>query len=162
MSGGSNRVLGIDAGTVETGYAIVDEETYRPLEAGIISNTEMLDVIGKMHPGERVAIERFVSYGKPIGSTTIDAIEWTGRFIQAAEMMGLKWEYVTRREARLYIADDIKAKDKDVRAGLISRFGVVGTKKDQGFFYGFKDDMWSAFAIAATAIDRRKWIENHR
>jgi hypothetical protein len=52
----------------------------------------------------------------------------------------------------------MKAKDSNIRQALIDRFGDVGTKNNQGFFYGFKKDIWSAFAVGCTYLDKQKKI----
>ena len=52
----------------------------------------------------------------------------------------------------------LSAKDKNIRQALIDRYGVVGTKKDPGFFYvngtKFAKDMWAAMAVAVTYFDK--------
>jgi hypothetical protein len=48
----------------------------------------------------------------------------------------------------------MKAKDSNIRQSLIDRFGVVGVKNNQGWFYGFKSDIWSAYAVGCTYLDR--------
>ena len=42
---------------------------------------------------------------------------------------------------------------KQARQALIDRFGVVGTKSNKGWFYGFKSDIWSAYAVGVTYHD---------
>lgn len=52
----------------------------------------------------------------------------------------------------------MSAKDKNIRQALIDRYGVVGTKKNPGFFYvngtKFAKDMWQAMAVAVTYFDK--------
>ena len=50
----------------------------------------------------------------------------------------------------------MKAKDSNIRQALIDRFGEVGTKNKQGWFYGFKKDIWSAYAIGITYVDLKE------
>ena len=46
-----------------------------------------------------------------------------------------------------------KLKDSTIRQVLIDRFGNVGTIKDKGWFYGFKADIWQAYALGVTYYD---------
>ena len=54
----------------------------------------------------------------------------------------------------------MRAKDANVRAALIDRFGpskrkAIGLKATPGPLYGVHSHMWSALAVAVTYGDRR-------
>ena len=48
----------------------------------------------------------------------------------------------------------MRAKDSNIRQALIDRFGVVGTKKNPGWFYGVSKDVWAAIAVGVTYHDK--------
>lgn len=163
----TDYVLAIDAGSTETGYCLVQTSTYNPIQFGKIPNEEVLNVIkesAQKYNSLHIAIEQFAFYGSknPIGSTTIDAITWNGKFIREAEILGVDYTYVFRREEKMNLCKTMRCGDKEIRQALINRFAKhdlkkgKGTKKNPDFFYGFAADMWSAFAIAITYLDKQK------
>ena len=158
IGGGGKEViiLAIDTGTTETGYCILEAETYKPLQFGKVANSEILDIIRCVgeYGDARIAIEGFQSFGMPLGQSTIESITWNGRYIQLAEDNNIPWEYVYRKDEKIHLCGTMKAKDANIRQALIDRFGEVGVKKSPGFFYGFKGDIWSAMAIGVVALDR--------
>ena len=156
LSKTDKNILAIDAGTVETGYCIVDADTLTPQKFGKVANEEVLDIINTLSAGDVVVLEQFKSYGMAIGQSTIDSIQWNGRFIQRALDKGMRVDMVARMEEKMCLCNTSKAKDGNIRQALIDRFGEVGTKKNPGFFYGFAKDAWSAMAIAVTWSDREK------
>lgn len=147
------KILAIDPGNVESAYCLIDKETYKPLEFGKVDNTRLLMLLGELEYSE-LAIEMIASYGMPVGKEVFETCVWVGRFIQRRECPN--FEYVYRKEEKINLCGSMKAKDSNIRQALIDRFGVVGTKKEQGFFYGFKSDIWAAFAVGVTYIDRGK------
>jgi hypothetical protein len=146
-------ILAIDTGNVESGYCLIDKETYKPVEFGKISNEQMLMKVIELEYSELV-LEMVASYGMPVGSSIFETCVWIGRFIQARNCPD--YEYIYRKEEKLNLCNSMKAKDSNIRQALIDRFGEVGTKKRQGFFYGFKKDVWSAFAVGCTYLDKKK------
>lgn len=148
------KILSIDAGTTETGYCVVDFNTLKPEKFGKIANEEILNVINSLSSDDVVVLEQFKSYGMAIGQSTMDSIQWNGRFIQRALDKGMRVDLVARMEEKMCLCNSSKAKDGNIRQALIDRFGEVGTKKNPGFFYGFAKDAWSAMAIAVTWKER--------
>ena len=145
-------ILAIDPGNIESAYVLMDKKTYEPIEFGKISNEEMLEKV-KTLSYNNLVIEMIASYGMPVGASVFDTCVWIGRFIQASYCYG---EYIYRKEEKINLCGSMKAKDSNIRQALIDRFGEVGTKNSKGFFYGFKKDIWSAFAVGCTYLDKQK------
>ena len=149
------EILSIDVGTTETGFCIINKETYKPIRFGKISNEDLLDIV-RNEEYDTLIYEEFQSYGMPIGVSTITSITWNGRYMQIALDREKKVDYIYRKEEKMNLCGSMKAKDSNIRQALIDRFGEVGTKKNKGFFYGFKKDIWSAYAVGVTWIDKQK------
>ena len=100
-----NYVLAIDAGSTESGYCLVDTDTYQPIEFGKVENDSLMNKIidfAEQYQYE-IAIEQFAFYGSknPIGQTTIEAITWNGKFIRQAELLEVEYTFVYRREEKM-------------------------------------------------------------
>ena len=148
-------ILSIDVGTTESGFCFIDKDTYKPISFGKISNNDLLKIV-KNEDYDTLIYEEFQSYGMPIGISTITSITWNGRYMQIALDRGKQVDYIYRKEEKMNICGSMKAKDSNIRQALIDRFGEVGTKKNQGFFYGFKKDIWAAYAVGITWLDKQK------
>lgn len=152
-------ILAIDPGNTESAYCIIEKETYKPLEFGKIENNNLLERISMFKDIECIVVEKVASYGMAVGQTVFDTCEWYGRFIQkyCDTHDNFKINYIYRKEVKTNLCNSVKAKDSNIRQALIDRFGQVGTKKDKGFFYGFKADIWSAYAVGVTYLDKVKY-----
>lgn len=140
-------------GNKESAYVLIDEKTYTPIEFAKIDNTQMLFKIKELNY-DKLIIEMIASYGMPVGAEVFDTCVWIGRFIQARKSS--IYEYIYRKEEKMNLCQSMRAKDSNIRQSLIDRFGIVGTKKEKGFFYGFKKDIWAAFAVGVTYLDKIK------
>ena len=151
-------ILAIDPGNIESAYCIIEKETYKPIEFGKIDNQQLLRQIGLFKNIDCIVIEKVASYGMAVGKEVFDTCEWYGRFIQkyCDTNDNLNIECVFRKEVKINLCNSMKAKDSNIRQALIDRFGVVGIKKKPGWFYGFKKDIWSAYAVGITYLDRIK------
>ena len=158
-------IFAIDPGSTESAYCMMGEDA-RPVHFAKLPNDDLIVV---MHNWFRdfstVVIERVASYGMPVGREVFDTCEWIGRFTQIAVSMGVPVEYVFRQEEKLAICKSPKANDATIRRALIDRFAAhdrtngKGTKKNPDFFYGFKADIWSSYAVGLTALSRRGLID---
>ena len=148
-------ILAIDPGDMQSAYCLLDAGTLRPLAFAKADNAQVLVVVQR-GGYDRLVLERVASYGMAVGRNVFETCEWVGRFTQAAQA---PVDYVYRKDEKLHICHDSRAKDANIRRALIDRFAVhdlkngKGTKKAPDFFYGFKADCWSAYAVGLTYIE---------
>lgn len=148
-------ILAIDPGNIESAYCLIDKKTYKPIEFGKIDNKRLIDKINSFENIDRLVIEMVASYGMPVGKEVFDTCVWVGRFVQEfINYVKPKYTYIYRKDVKMNLCNSMRAKDSNIRQSLIDRFGVVGTKKKQGWFYGFKADIWSAYAVGITYLDK--------
>lgn len=156
-------ILAIDPGNIESGVVLMDICTLKPIVAEKINNDELLDNIysGVYDDYYNVAIEKIASYGMPVGETTFDTCIWIGRFYEAIKNKypGVDVDFIYRKDEKMNLCNSMKAKDSNIIQALIDRFAPntpnkgKGSKKEPGWFYGFKKDIWQAYAVGVTYYD---------
>lgn len=161
-------VFAIDPGNVYSAYVIMDEQTFRPYLFGKKLNSEVEDILYRYGADPEasglrsMAIEMVASYGMPVGATVFDTCKQIGRFEIIADMLELQRNEIFRLEEKMQICHDPHANDATIRQALADRFapGVPnfgkGTKKEPGWFYGFRADIWQAYAVGVTYIERMR------
>lgn len=155
-------MLAIDPGNIESGYALIDRDTLEPLFVGKVKNEELLRLIelGEFDGVRNVAIEMVACYGMAVGATVFDTCVWIGRFKEnITYFLEVEPIYIYRKEEKLNLCGSMKAKDSNIIQALIDRFAPntlnkgKGNKKEPGWFYGFKKDIWQAYAVGVTYHD---------
>lgn len=150
-------LIAIDPGPKESAYVIVDQVSCEIADKAIVTNSELLYILENHNHLTTVAIEMVASYGMPVGAEVFETVLWIGRFIQVRE--DLKPTLIYRKDVKMHLCQSMRAKDSNIVQALKDRFGEVGTKKKPGYFYGFKGDIWQAYAVAVTYLDKHKEIE---
>ena len=157
-------IFAIDPGNIESGYVTCEYDgngIKRIKSKEKLSHEQRImlcDIIGRKNKEWSVAIEMVASYGMPVGREVFDTCVWIGRFTQAIGADRVK--YIYRKEEKMDLCHSMKANDSTIRQALVDRFAPgernygKGTKKDPGFFYGFKADVWAAMAVAVTYFDK--------
>lgn len=142
-------ILAIDPGSEQSAYCLMTNNYY-PEQIGKVDNEDLLKIIKEESYGTLV-VEMVACYGMAVGKSIFETCVWIGRFIEAHDG---KFEYIYRREEKINLCNSMKAKDSNIRQALIDRFGVVGVKANKGWFYGFKSDIWSSYAVGVTYLDK--------
>jgi len=154
------KLLSIDPGNEMSGYVWMNED-YTIINIGKVENKNILQFIeDNRHIKIKVCIEMVASYGMSVGQTVFDTCVWIGRFYQASyERSDYIPKLIFRKDVKMNLCGQTRAKDTNIKQALIDRFayGVPnngkGYKKDPGYFYGFKADIWQAYALGVTCLD---------
>lgn len=168
-------ILGIDPGTTQSGWAIINthEGPVQVADSGVMLNAEMLAFVksqAMIHGPTRmrIAIEWITSYGMAVGQEVFETCLWAGRFMQA-------WSkpedvvLIPRREVKGYLcAGNPKAKDANVRQAIMEMFPAtggdakgnlknsIGTIKHPGPLYGVTSHAWPALGVALTYLEKQR------
>lgn len=156
------KILAIDPGDVQSGMCVLDG--YKPIHFEKLENSDLLDWMSMNCSGmDAVVIEMVASYGMAVGKNVFETCVWIGRFTQKTLDAGcFMVDTVYRMDEKMTICHDSRAKDTNIRQALIDRFAQhdkatgKGTKKNPDWFYGFKADVWSAYAVGVTWLDKQK------
>jgi len=151
-------ILGIDPGNQQSAFVRYDTETRKPGLHETLSNSEVLPLLSSLSYAH-LAIEMVACYGMPVGASVFDTCVWIGRFTQVAVSHFRPVSYIYRREEKMLLCGNMKAKDGNIRQALMDRYGstreaAIGTKKTPGPLYGFAGDQWAALAVAITFSEK--------
>ena len=155
-------ILSIDPGSVESAYVIIDKDL-KPVMFEKIENEKLLKMIYQTMDGhgrgmEHLALEMVASYGMAVGAEVFETVFWIGRFLEASLWIP-NIQRIYRKEEKMNLCHSMKAKDSNITQALVDRFAYgqsnhgKGTIKAPGWFYGFKKDVWQAYAIGVTYHD---------
>ena len=167
------KIFAIDPGNAESAFVLLNADySISNGNAGKWKNETVLKSIedfGGVYKDElTVVIEMVASYGMAVGKEVFETCVWIGRFTQAAIQAGCPVEYIYRMEEKQYLCHDSRAKDTNIRQALIDRFALFdkkngkGTKTHPDRFYGFRADMWAAYAVGVTWLDKEKEKEREK
>lgn len=156
-------ILAIDPGNEESAYVLLDRDL-RPVEFGKQHNELMyanMCVSLLKHVKDdndlHVAIEMIASYGMPVGKEVFETCVWIGRLVERFRKFDTSFVY--RKDEKMTICQSMQANDATIRQALVDRFAPntrnfgKGTKADPGWFYGFRADIWAAYAVGVTYND---------
>lgn len=130
----SPRILAIDPGTTESGVVVFDPLCSEPvIESGVYTNDALLGWIrsGSIPSGSGMlaeltgphilAIEVPRARGMPFSNEMIDTVIWVGRFLEAwGDRPSAR---VDRKDVKMFLCGVASAKDSNIRAAIIDRFG---------------------------------------
>ena len=161
------KILGIDPANKQTGYVIVDNN-FKIYDKGIIKNDKFIELM-RTADYDRIALEVIVPYGQRVGKTTFATAEMIGAISMVAKLLDKPLFRATRPDITRHLGVQRSTKnnkqptaDSQIITILGKRFAKdyhnnrgEGTKDNPDYFYGFKADIWQAFAVAVYYIDTK-------
>lgn len=158
----SQLILAIDPGNRDTAFVVMDE-LYNVYDKAKTENQMVLDYMcANRDCIKHVVTEMIASYGMAVGAEVFETCVMIGMIERTADLLGIPHSRVFRAEEKAYICHDSRAKDSNIRRALIDRFAKhdknrgTGTKGDPDHFYGFKADIWAAFAVGTVYLDKQR------
>lgn len=143
-------ILAIDPGPKESAYVYLSGNGDLQ-EFGKAENETVMYRCDGLY--NELVIEMIASYGMAVGKEVFETCVWIGRFIQASSGNQTVTR-ITRNEIKNHLCHSSKAKDSNIRAALIDRWGGPQAIKKGGALYKVSKDCWSALAVACTYLDR--------
>ena len=157
-----NLILAIDPGDRETAFVVMDEN-YLIYDKDKVENQLVLDYMCQYRDDiGHVVTEMIASYGMAVGANVFETCVMIGAIERTADLLGIPRSRVYRAEEKVYICHDSRAKDSNIRRSLIDRFAShdkargTGTKNNPDHFYGFRKDIWAAYAVGVVHLDKMR------
>lgn len=161
MTAKEGLVFAVDPGYERSAWVLWDGTAI--LSRGRVSNAALLGKVAT-HWDEPVhrhfygnitlVVEQVESFGMAVGREVFETVWWAGRFHQAWTLRGFRAERLTRKAVKLHLCGTPRAKDTNIRAALMDKFGgkaaAVGSRLTPGPLFGVKADEWAALAVAIT------------
>jgi hypothetical protein len=144
-------LVAIDPGTTNSAYVAMSGRDLQKF--GKIQNDEMIKMLDfvRLESDQLtiLVVEMMTTSGMPAGREMFDTCVWIGRFI---ERWSGKHATMLRPTVKAHICGSVAAKDGNVRAALLERYGgkvaAIGNVKAKGPLYGVANDVWQALALA--------------
>lgn len=141
-------IIAIDPGPDKS--AVLQWDGERVINPRILPNEDLRMWVKKEAPPWQMAVEMVACYGMPVGAEVFNTVLFIGAL---QEIWKMKFRLVYRREVKIHLCGSMKAKDANIRQSLVDRYGKPGTKKNPGKLYGISSHLWSALAVAVTAVE---------
>lgn len=155
-------IMAIDPGNLQSAFVLIDDE-YNVFDKDKAENQMVLDYMcANREHIKHVVTEMIASYGMAVGAEVFETCVMIGMIERTADLLGIPHSRIFRAEEKSYICHDSRAKDANIRRALIDRFADhdknrgTGTKGWPDHFYGFRSDIWSAFAVGTVYLDKQR------
>lgn len=149
-----NGIVVLEDSDAEIGFDITVQK--------LCSGQQVKQTLDELPNNAIVVCEDISHMGMAVGRDVFETCFWIGEYRALCKGLGFPFTLIKRNKIKVHHCGSTKAKDSNIRASLIERFGYwgsgktgLGTKKDPGILYGISGDTWSALAIGVYYWDTR-------
>ena len=155
------NILNIDPGNTESAYVICDYDTLQPLQFDKIENNVLIDSVVQWiidYDVKHVGIEYMQSYSMGVGKSVFETCYFIGELVERirsnTKLTINDIHEIYRNDEKIGTCGTMHANDAAIRRFLIDTFAKFdlkngrGTKDCHDWFYGFRKDIWQAYAQA--------------
>jgi len=154
----TTRFVALDTGPRQSGYArghLTDGIMSFQL-CDVLDNDLILCGLRESGAGDVLLYERFQSMGMAVGESVMESIMWAGRFSEAGDVAGAEVIGVTRREVKLSLCNNMRAKDANIRQALIDKIGEPTVPSLE--YVVRRIDKTRALRVFPTSHEAESWI----
>jgi hypothetical protein len=154
----ASTVLAIDPGPIESAYAILHRKDLRVMSFQKADNYTIRSLCRQLSCHD-IRIEMIASYGMAVGASVFETCVWVGRFMEVSMDQHERVGRVFRREVKLHLCGNPRAKDANIRQAIIDKYESmhgVGVTKKGGMLYRASKDVWAAIGVGITAIEKER------
>lgn len=146
-------IVAIDPGPVQSAWIICEcgqGRIQKILGFGYDDNSEVYPAVMAIAPKARLCVEMVASYGMAVGADIFETCVQIGMFIEQWRTWGDSNinPRCFRKDIKLHICGQMRAKDANVSQALRDKYGGKGTKANPGMLFGISKHIWAALAVA--------------
>lgn len=152
-------ILAIDPSNKHSAWCLIRLEDLFPIEFGFAEEKEMKEIIREYQSKENyLAVENMECMGLAVGRSVLDTCILIGRFLECADSVEYAdIQLILRHDEKMTLCGSVRGvKDANIIQALIDRFAPDAPNKGKGnkaspaWFYGFRADIWQAYAVGIT------------
>jgi hypothetical protein len=128
------RLYALDPGTAQSAMVWLTDDGR--VSGQILANDQLLFELSehaRIGGPAHLVIEEIQSFGMPVGREVFETVFWAGRFAEAWRGGAFHtWSLLSRRDVKLTLCGNARAKDPNIRQALIDRYGGKACTKKGG------------------------------
>lgn len=147
------KVLVIDPGSESSGVVFMRGREILSVHDAVANRAVMY--LPEIDAADKIVCEWVAAMGMAVGREVFDTCRWVGVFEAVAHAANKPFQLVYRRDVKLHLCGDSRAKDKNIRQAILDlypgtgggKIPQIGTKAKPGPLYEVTSHSWAAIGL---------------